>query len=219
MDTSSVQFLVQEQKQKMEAALNGTDSSADTTASGADTTSIFGADNTDAAGGSTLQEMQAALITPDDIGTDFDQTITAVDPEVDYLCYSQPSADRSAATEVDEQLFGSDGATEIAIVTLSFPDADSAATYLSTTESFLTDNARSGCNLTQQPTDSLEASTTLDDSFAFTFDGGNGRSQATWAKLGNIVVVVIGNPVAAVPVDDLVGLQITKLDDAGLVTD
>ena len=88
-------------------------------------------------GGSTLQEMQAALIAPDDIGTDFDQTITAVDPEVDYLCYSQPSADRSAATEVDEQLFGSDGATEIAVVTLSFPDADSAATYLSTTESFL----------------------------------------------------------------------------------
>ena len=211
MDTSSVQFLVQEQKQKMEAALNGSDSSADTTA---------GADDTEAAaGGSTLQEMQAALITPDDIGTDFDQTITAVDPEVDYLCYSQPSADRSAATEVDEQLFGSDGATEIAVVTLSFPDADSAATYLSTTESFLTDNARSGCNLTPQPTDSLEASTTLDDSFAFTFDGGNGRSQATWAKLGNIVVVVIGNPLAAVPVDDLVGLQITKLDDAGLVTD
>ncbi len=48
MDTSSVQFLVQEQKQKMEAALNGTDSSADTTASGADDTDA-------AAGGSTLQ--------------------------------------------------------------------------------------------------------------------------------------------------------------------
>ena len=99
-------------------------------------------------GGSTLQQMQAALITPDDVGTDFDQTITSVDPEVDYLCYSQPSADRSSATEVDEQLFGPDGATEIAVVTLSFPDAASAATYLSTTESFLTDNARSGCNLT-----------------------------------------------------------------------
>ncbi len=150
------------------------------------------------------KQMQAALITPDDVGTDFDQTITAVDPEVDYLCYSQPSADRSAATEVDEQLFGPDGATEIAVVTLSFPDAASAATYLSTTESFLTDNARSGCNLTQQPTDALESSTTLDDSFTFTFDGGNGRSQATWAKLGNTVVVVIGNPLAAVPVDDLV---------------
>jgi len=33
------------------------------------------------------------------------------------------------------------------------------------------------------------------------------------------VVVVIGNPLAAVPVDDLVSLQITKLSDAGLVTD
>ena len=130
MDTSSVQFLVQEQKQKMEAALNGTDSSADTT-------SVFGADNTDAAGGSTLQQMQAALITPDDVGTSFDQAITSVDPEVDYLCYSQPSADRSSATEVDEKLFGPDGATEVAVVTLSFPDAASAATYLSTTESFL----------------------------------------------------------------------------------
>jgi len=205
MDPSSVQFLVQEQKQKMEAALNGTDSSADTTGAAAD--------------GSTLQEMQAALITPDDIGTDFDQAITSIDPEVDYLCYGEPSADRSTATEVDEQLFGSDGATEIAVVTLSFADAASAATYLTTTESFLTENARSGCNLTKQPTDALESSTTLDDSFSFTFDGGNGRSQATWAKLGNIVVVVIGNPLAAVPVDDLVSLQITKLSDAGLVTD
>ncbi len=212
MDTSSVQFLVQEQKQKMEAALNGTDSSADTT-------SVFGADNTDAAGGSTLQQMQAALITPDDVGTSFDQAITSVDPEVDYLCYSQPSADRSSATEVDEKLFGPDGATEVAVVTLSFPDAASAATYLSTTESFLTDNARSGCNLTAQPTDALESSTTLDDSFTFTFDGGNGRSQATWAKLGNTVVVVIGNPLAAVPVDDLVSLQVSNLNDAGLVTD
>ncbi len=220
MDPSSVQFLVQEQKQKMEAALNGTDSSADTTASGADTTSIFGADNTDAAaGGSTLQQMQAALITPADVGSDFDQAITSVDPEVDYLCFSQPSADRSAATEVDEQLLGPDGATEIGVVTLSFPDAASAATYLSTTESFLTQNARSGCNLTKQPTDALESSTTLDDSFTFTFDGGNGRSQATWAKLGNTVVVVIGNPLAAVPVDDLVSLQVSKLNDAGLVTD
>ena len=212
MDPSSVQFLVQEQKQKMEAAINGTDSSAGTTASGADNTGA-------AAGGSTLQQMQAALITPDDVGTNFDQAITSVDPEVDYLCYSQPSADRSSATEVDEKLFGPDGATEVAVVTLSFPDAASAATYLSTTESFLTDNARSGCNLTAQPTDALESSTTLDDSFTFTFDGGNGRSQATWAKLGNTVVVVIGNPLAAVPVDDLVSLQVSNLNDAGLVTD
>ena len=69
-------------------------------------------------------------ITPDDVGTDFDQAITSVDPEVDYLCYAQPAADRSSATEVDEQLFGPDGATEIAVVTLSFPDAATAATYL-----------------------------------------------------------------------------------------
>ena len=206
MDPSEVAFLVQVQKQKMEAELNGGPIDD-------------GSDTTDGSGGSTLQEMQAALLAPDDVGTDFDQTITSIDPEVDYLCYGEPSADRSAATEVAEQLFGPDGATEVAIVTLSFPDAASAADYLAVTEGFLTENARSGCSLTPQPTDSLEESTTLDDAFTFTFDGGNGLSQATWAKLGNIVVVGIANPLTAVTLDDLVSLQIERLDEAGLVTD
>ncbi len=182
-------------------------------------TSDSGADDTEASDDSTLQLMQDSLLTPDDVGEGFDQAITSVDPEVDYLCYGEPSADRSAATEVDEQLFGPDGATEVAIVTLSFPDAASAADYVATTEAFLDENAQGGCALTPEPTDSLESSASLDDSFTFTFDGGNGRSQATWAKLGNTVVVVIGNPLSAVPVDDLVALQISRLDDAGLVTD
>jgi hypothetical protein len=205
MDPSSVQFLVQVQKEKMDAELNGTIDS--------------GADDTEATDSSTLQLMQESLLAPDEVGEGFDQAITSVDPEVDYLCFSEPSADRSGATEVDEQLFGPDGATEVAIVTLSFADAASADDYLATTEAFLDENARSGCNLTPQPTDSLESSTTLDDAFTFTFDGGNGRSQATWAKLGNTVVVVIGNPLTAVSVDDLASLQIGRFDEAGLITD
>ncbi len=206
MDPSSVQFLVQVQKEKMDAELNG----------GASDT---GADDTEAGDESTLQLMQDSLLAPDDVGESFDQAITSVDPEVDYLCYGEASADRSSATEVDEQLFGPDGATEVAVVTLSFPEAASADDYLATTEAFLDENAQGGCALTPEPTDSLESSTTLDDSFTFTFDGGNGRSQATWAKLGNIVVVVIGNPLTAVSVDDLVSLQIGRFDEAGLITD
>ena len=182
-------------------------------------TSDSGADDTEAGDESTLQLMQDSLLAPDDVGESFDQAITSVDPEVDYLCYGEASADRSSATEVDEQLFGPDGATEVAVVTLSFPDAASAGDYLATTEAFLDENAQSGCALTPEPTDSLESSTALDDSFTFTFDGGNGRSQATWAKLGNIVVVVIGNPLTAVSVDDLVSLQIGRFDEAGLITD
>ena len=206
MDPSSVQFLVQVQKEKMDAEVNGG-------------TSDSGAADTEAGDESTLQLMQDSLLAPDDVGESFDQAITSVDPEVDYLCYGEASADRSSATEVDEQLFGPDGATEVAVVTLSFPDAASAGDYLATTETFLDENAQSGCALTPEPTDSLESSTTLDDSFTFTFDGGNGRSQATWAKLGNIVVVVIGNPLTAVSVDDLVSLQIGRFDEAGLITD
>ena len=99
------------------------------------------------------------------------------------------------------------------------PTRPRQATTLATTETFLDENAQGGCALTPEPTDSLESSTTLDDSFTFTFDGGNGRSQATWAKLGNIVVVVIGNPLTAVSVDDLVSLQIGRFDEAGLITD
>ena len=117
MDPSSVQFLVQVQKEKMDAELNGD-------------TSDSGADDTEAGDESTLQLMQDSLLAPDDVGESFDQAITSVDPEVDYLCYSEASADRSSATEVDEQLFGPDGATEVAVVTLSFPDAASAADYL-----------------------------------------------------------------------------------------
>ena len=146
MDPSSVQFLVQVQKEKMDAELNGD-------------TSDSGADDTEAGDESTLQLMQDSLLAPDDVGESFDQAITSVDPEVDYLCYSEASADRSSATEVDEQLFGPDGATEVAVVTLSFPDAASAADYLATTEAFLDENAQSGCALTPQPTDSLESST------------------------------------------------------------
>ncbi len=136
MDPSEVQFLVQEQKQKMGALLNGDSGGADT---------------------STLATLQGALLTPDDVGTGFDQTITSVDPEVDYLCFSTPSADRSAATEVDEQLFGPDGTSEVAIVTLSFPDAATAATYLADTEAFIDENIDGGCALTVEPTDALEA--------------------------------------------------------------
>ena len=98
MDPSSVQFLVQVQKEKMDAELNGD-------------TSDSGADDTEAGDESTLQLMQDSLLAPDDVGESFDQAITSVDPEVDYLCYSEASADRSSATEVDEQLFGPDGAT------------------------------------------------------------------------------------------------------------
>jgi len=199
MDPSEVQFLVQEQKQKMDAELNGGSS--------------------DDGDSSTVDTLEGALLAPDDVGTDFDQAITAVDPEVDYLCYSEPSADRSSATEVDEQLFGPDGSTEIAVVTLLFPDIDSASTYLADTEAFLDENIDGGCSLTIEPTDALEDSTSLDDSFTFTFDGGNGRSQATWAKLGNLVVVVIANPLTAVTVDDLVTTQIQRIDDTGLVSE
>ena len=94
MDPSSVQFLVQVQKEKMDAALNGDTSDSEDTETGDE---------------STLQLMQDSLLAPDDVGEGFDQAITSVDPEVDYLCYSEPSADRSGATEVDEQLFGPDG--------------------------------------------------------------------------------------------------------------
>ncbi|HMK11509.1 MAG TPA: hypothetical protein VK461_08005, partial [Acidimicrobiales bacterium] len=199
MDPSDVQFLVQVQKQKMVEALNS---------------------DTGAAPGSssTIQDQQSALIAPDALGEGFEQAITAVDPELDYLCFSTPSADRSSATEVDETLTAADGASEVAIVTLVFPDATSASTYVTTTQDFLTQNARSGCNLTPQPADAVKSSGGLDAAFTFTFDGSNGRGQATWGQQGNVAVVVIGNPLTVGPVDDLVTQQMGNLADAGLVT-
>ena len=40
--------------------------------------------------------------------------------------------------------------------------------------------------------------------------------RVAWVSL---VVVVIGNPLTAVSVDDLVSLQIGRFDEAGLITD
>ncbi|HTN80285.1 MAG TPA: hypothetical protein VMK16_11465, partial [Acidimicrobiales bacterium] len=202
MDPSEVQFLVQEQKQKMEEAITGESSPSDSAPGSS----------------STLQQQQAALIAPDTLGEGFEQSITSIDPELDYLCFSTPSADRSTATEVDEKLTSADGSSEVAIVTLVFPDTATASTYVTTTRDFLTQNARSGCNLTPQPADAVKSSGGLDDAFTFTFDGSNGRSQATWGQSGNVAVVVIGNPLTVGSVDDLVTQQMGNLSDAGLVT-
>ena len=213
MDPSSVQFLVQEQKQKMEAALNGTDSSADTT-------SIFGADNTDAAGGSTLQQMQAALITPDDVGTELRPGDHRGRPR-GRLPLLQPAVgrslerDRGRRAALRSRRRHRDRASSRSRSPTRRPPRPTSRRPRASSPT----TPAAAATSPQQPTDALESSTTLDDSFTFTFDGGNGRSQATWAKLGNIVVVVIGNPLAAVPVDDLVSLQVSKLNDAGLVTD
>ena len=163
-----------------------------------------------------VEDLEAALLVPDDLGGEFDETLTPIDPALDFMCFGEPAADASAAVHAGKELLAFDELSEVSVAVWAFPGVETASSFINDTQFFLTSNLEGDCNLFEQPIG--VPGDEVDFAFAIGFDGEFGVAVTAYGLRGNIVVAVTTDAAESFVVDELLTEQIRRLEEFGLVT-